>query len=55
MAHSGLTNLDMNDDGYVEVKELLNPLTKWVRKVSASPDQTPDVLGNKDIPVFPVE
>ncbi len=55
MAHSGLTNLDMNDDGYVEIKELIRPLTKWVRKVSASPDQTPDILGNKNIPVFPVK
>ncbi len=55
MARSGLTNLDMNDDGYVEVRELIKPLTRWVRKVSASPNQTPEILGNKNIPVFPVK
>jgi len=55
MASSGLINLDFDDDGYVEIRELIKPLTKWVRKVSADDQQTPDVWGPKDFEVFPVE
>ncbi len=55
MASSGLVNLDFDDDGYVEIKELIRPLTKWVRKVSADGKQTPDVWGPKDFEIFPVE
>jgi len=55
MASSGLVNLDFDDDGYVEIKELIKPLTKWVRKVSADERQSPDVWGPKDFEVFPVE
>ncbi len=55
MASSGLVNLDFDDDGYVEIKELIKPLTNWVRKVSADGKQTPDVWGPKDFEIFPVE
>ncbi len=55
MARAGLVNIDLNDDGYVEIKEIIRPLTKWVRKVSSDETQRPDVWGPKEIPVFPVE
>ncbi len=55
MAQAGLVNMDVDDDGYVEIKELLKPLTKWIRKVSSDPKQTPDILGPSEIPVFPVD
>ncbi len=55
MASSGLVSLDFDDDGYVEIKELIKPLTKWVRKVSADGKQTPDVLSPKDFEIFPAE
>ncbi|MCD6490506.1 MAG: caspase family protein, partial [Thermodesulfobacterium sp.] len=55
MASSGLVNLDFNNDGYVEIRELVKPLTNWVRKVSSDGKQTPDVWGPEEFEVFPVE
>ena len=55
MATSGLFNVDVDDDGYVEIKELMKPLTKWLRRVSADSRQTPEVWGPDDFEVFPVE
>ena len=55
MAKSGIVNLDFDDDGYVEIGELIKPLIKWMKRVSADEKQTPDVWGPKDFEVFPVE
>jgi hypothetical protein len=54
MARAGVKNIDLDASGYVEIKEIEKPLRNWLREVSASPDQRPDVWGIRDIPVFPV-
>ena len=54
MASSGIVNLDFNNDGYVEIRELIRPLTNWIRRISADRRQTPDVWGPKDFEIFPV-
>jgi len=54
MARAGLKNLDFDESGYIEIKEILKPLQNWVKKVSASSEQIPEVWGIKSIPVFPV-
>ncbi len=55
MVQAGIVNVDMNDDGYVEINELEKPLIKWIRRISADERQTPDFWGPKDLPVFPVQ
>jgi len=55
MAQAGVLNLDLDESGYIEIKEIEKPLKNWLKKVSCSPDQTPDIWGPKDIPLFPVK
>ena len=51
----GLYLVDDDDDGYVEIKELMGPLAKWLRRVSADSRQAPDAWGPDDFEVFPVD
>ncbi len=55
MARSGVINLDFDNDGYVEIKELKKTLINWVRRVSADMRQTPDFWGPEDFEIFPLE
>ncbi len=55
MAKAGIINVDMDDDGYVEIKELEKPLIKWIKRISADENQSPDFWGPREFPVFPVE
>jgi hypothetical protein len=55
LAREGLANLDINGDTVVEIKEIEAPLKKWVKEFSKTEDQTPEVKGNKDLPLFPVQ
>ena len=54
MATRGMENLDVDGSGYVELSELIKPLKVQIRNLSTG-DQRPELLGNKNIPVFPVE
>ena len=55
MARAGLKNVDLDASGYVETGEILKPLENWLKEVSASADQKPEVWGINSIPVFPVQ
>ena len=55
MATSGLFNVDDDDDGYVEIKELMGPLAKWLRRVSADSRPALDAWGPDDFEVSPVD
>ena len=54
MARSGLKNIDLDASGYVEIKELLKPLKNWLKEISPS-EQTPDIWGMQNIPIFPLK
>lgn len=54
MASRGIENLDFDGSGYVELSELIRPLVVQLRKLSPS-CQRPELIGAKNIPVFPVE
>ena len=54
MAQKGVSNLDFNNSGYVELGEMIWPLS--INLKQNSPDkQKPELLGNKNIPIFPVQ
>ncbi len=53
MLKEGIKNLDMDDSGYVELKEFIRPLANRLKEISYS-NQDPEVMGDKEIPVFPV-
>ncbi len=54
LACAGVENIDLDASGYVEIKEIEKPLKNWLKRVSVSPEQTPDVWGPTDIPLFPI-
>ena len=54
MARAGVANIDLDGSGYVEHKEIEKPLKNWVRRVSASSEQTPEIWGFSEIPLFPL-
>lgn len=54
MASRGIENLDFDGSGYVELSELEKSLIVQVKKASGG-SQKPEVMGVKNIPVFPVE
>jgi len=54
MARAGVANIDLDGSGYVELKEIEKPLKNWVRRISASSEQTPEIWGFSEIPLFPL-
>jgi hypothetical protein len=55
IAKEGLVNLDFNNDYLIELKEIEPSIKGKIKEFSISPAQEPEIIGNKNLPLFPVE
>jgi hypothetical protein len=53
LTKNDLKLFDTNDDGYIEIKELIPPLKNKLKEISTE-EQTPQVEGNEEIPLVPL-